>query len=83
MQELHEPIEMIGHFRAGEVLPCRFRRKNRVYHIVRVSSCWESREGVYKRYHFVVRTRSEDVYEIHFDLENMVWILDYEYSQGA
>jgi hypothetical protein len=83
VQEFHEPIEMIGHFRTGEILPCRFRWKNRVYHISRVSSCWESREGVYRRYHYVVRTRDEDVYEIHLELENMTWMLDYDYSQGA
>ncbi|OPX30769.1 MAG: hypothetical protein B1H09_04375 [Gemmatimonadaceae bacterium 4484_173] len=83
MQELGEKIEMICHFAGGGVTPCRFRWQNRVYHIVRVSSSWESRRGTVKYYHYVVRTSADDVYEIHLNTETMGWVIDCEYSNGA
>jgi hypothetical protein len=82
-EEILETVEMVSHFRNGSVIPCRFRWRNRVYSITRVNLCWESRPGVYKRYHFMVRTRSGDVYEMHFDTENLRWILDCGYTGGA
>lgn len=83
MQELGERIEMICHFAGGSVTPCRFRWQNRVYHVTRVSSSWESRRGTIKFYHYVVRTSADDVYEIHLNTETMGWIVDCEYSHGA
>jgi len=78
-----EPVEMIGHFCRGRVSPCRFRWKGRVYHVASVSSSWESREGAYPRYHYVVRTSSEDVYEIHFDTADLSWTLDFHYCEDG
>jgi hypothetical protein len=75
-----EPVEMVGHFRAGRVYPCRFRYGGRVYRVTSVSSCWESREGAYLSYHFVVRTTDDDVFEVRFDGREMRWVLDYEYG---
>jgi hypothetical protein len=82
VREYSEPVEMIGHFAGGSVQPCRFRWNGRVYHIVRVSSSWESREGAYPLYHYVVRTTGEDVYEMHFDTSDLTWTLDCHYSEG-
>jgi len=81
-EEILETVEMLGHFRNGSVVPCRFRWRDRVYPITKVSLRWESRVGAFKLYHFMVRTRSGDVYEIHFDTENLRWTLDCVYCDG-
>jgi hypothetical protein len=78
--EYGEPVEMVSWFRSGSIQPCRFRWRGRVYRVSRITSDWESRQGVYRRFHFMVRTSSGDVYEIHLDTENMRWVLDYGYS---
>jgi hypothetical protein len=78
-----EPVEMIGHFCMGRVRPCRFRWNGQVYRISSVSSQWETREGAYPLYHYVVRTRGEDVYEIHFDTSDLSWVLDFHYSENG
>jgi hypothetical protein len=83
VQELGEPIEMIGHFAGGRVSPCRFRWKGRVYRVARVSSTWESRRGGIMNHHFVVRTSAGDVYEISFNTHTLGWTVDYAYSPGA
>ncbi|MFO7950507.1 MAG: hypothetical protein R6U36_09080 [Candidatus Fermentibacteraceae bacterium] len=83
VNELGERVEMVGHFRGGSVRPCRFRWGGRVYRIVSVSSSWESRRGASRLYHFVVRTHTDDVFEVHLDTSGMCWQLDYEYDDGA
>jgi len=83
VQELGEPIEMIGHFAGGRVSPCRFRWKGRVYRVARVSSTWESRRGGIMNHHFVVRPSAGDVYEISFNTHTLGWTVDYAYSPGA
>jgi len=79
----NEPVEMIGHFCRGKVRPCRFRWNGSVYHVSSVSSHWETREGAYPLYHYVVRTSGEDVYEIHFDTSDLSWTLDFHYSENG
>ncbi len=79
-EEILEPVEVVCWFRGGGVLPCRFRWNGRVYRVERVSSSWESREGVYRRLHYMVGTRAGDSYEIHLDTESMKWTLDYRYG---
>lgn len=78
-----EPVEMIGHFARGKVRPCRFRWNGRVYRIASVSSLWETREGAYPLYHYVVRTMGGDVYEVHLDTSDLSWTLDFHYSEGG
>jgi hypothetical protein len=79
----NEPVEMIGHFCRGKVRPCRFRWNGHVYHISSVSSHWETREGAYPLYHYVIRTSGEDVYEMHFDTSDLSWTLDFHYSENG
>ncbi|MCD4776625.1 MAG: hypothetical protein K8S15_11330 [Candidatus Aegiribacteria sp.] len=78
-----EPVEMIGHFARGKVQPCRFRWHGHVYHIASVSSQWENREGTYPLFHYVVRTREEDVYELHLNISDLTWTLDFHYSENS
>jgi hypothetical protein len=82
-EEILETVEMVSWFGRGGMQPCRFRWRGRVYRITRITSTWESRQGVYRRYHYLVRTRSGDVYEMHFDPENLLWMLDCGYTGGA
>ena len=58
----------------------RFRWNGRVYRVARVSSSWESRDGVYRNLHYMVNTMSGDAYEIHLDTSSMSWRLDYGYG---
>ncbi len=78
--EYAEQIEMIAHFNSGNIRPCRFLWSGRVHHITTVSSTWDSREGAYPLYHYVVRTATEDIYEIHFNTFDLFWTLDYHYG---
>lgn len=75
-----EHIEMIAHFSSGNIRPCRFLWSGGVYHITEISSTWDSREGAYPLYHYVVRTADEDSYEIHFNTFDLFWTLDYHYG---
>ena len=79
-EEILENVEVICWFRSGCVLPCRFRWNGRVYRVARVSSSWESRDGVYRNLHYMLNTMSGDAYEIHLDTSSMSWRLDYGYG---
>lgn len=81
-EEILEPVEMVCWFRGGEVVPCRFRWNGTVHRVERVTSRWESRSGVYRSLHYMVNTRSGDAYEIHLDMENTRWMLDYRYGEA-
>lgn len=75
IEEINEPITVLTRFSGGQMDPLRFRWKDRIFDIERVTGRWEEREGQYKLHYFSVITRKEDYYELVYNTRTMGWTL--------
>jgi hypothetical protein len=75
IQEINEPITVLTRFSGGQLDPLRFKWKNRVFDIERITGKWEEHDGQYKLHYFSVITREEDFYELIYNTRTMGWTL--------
>jgi hypothetical protein len=75
IQEINEPITVLTRFSGGQLDPLRFKWKNRVFDIERITGKWEQHDGQYKLHYFSVITREEDFYELIYNTRTMGWTL--------
>jgi hypothetical protein len=74
-QEIEEPIDVIALFEKGRMRPVRFRWKERVYRIAKVTGDWQSEVGRYRLRHFAVIDEASNFFELSFDQYDSVWSL--------
>jgi hypothetical protein len=75
IQEINEPVTVLIRFSGGQLDPLRFKWKNRVFDVDRVTGKWEEHDGQYKLHYFSVITREEDFYELVYNTRTMGWTL--------
>lgn len=75
IQDINEPVTVLTRFSGGQLDPLRFKWKNRVFDIDRVTGKWEEHDGQYKLHYFSVITREEDFYELVYNTRTMGWTL--------
>ncbi len=73
--EGEESIDVIALFEKGRMRPVRFRWKERVYRIVKVTGDWQSEVGRYRLRHFAVVDEASNFFELSFDQHYSVWKL--------
>jgi hypothetical protein len=74
-QEVEEPIDVIAVFEKGRMRPLRFRWKNRVYKIQKVTGDWHSDVGRYRLRHFAVVDQAANYFQLSFDQYDAAWSL--------
>jgi len=72
-EDIFEPIEVISHFKDGELRPLRFKWNGRVYKARQLNGHWVSRQGYNKQHHFSVISDSSDYFELLFDTSDLDW----------
>ena len=75
IEEIGEPIEVIGKFQQGRIVPMRLRWQGRVYNVERITAHWVYSEGNHKEYHFALLTNQSDVWEVRLDGRTLCWTL--------
>ncbi len=75
IQEINEPVTVLTRFSGGQLDPLRFKWKNRVFDVDRVTGKWEEHDGQYKLHYFSVLTSEEDFYELVYNTRTMGWTL--------
>jgi hypothetical protein len=76
VETIDEAIEVIALFRTGKLSPLKFRWRERVYKVSRVSGHWRTDEGRTRFHHFAVLAESPDVYELCYDERGQGWKLE-------
>jgi uncharacterized protein (DUF2235 family) len=72
-EDIFESIEVIGHFKDGNLKPLRFKWNGRVYKVRQLNGYWVSHQGYNKQHHFSVISDSSDYFEILFDSSDFGW----------
>jgi len=75
IQDINESVTVLTRFSGGHIDPLRFKWRNRVVDVDRVTGKWEEHEGHYKLHHFAVVTKEKDYYELIYDTRTMGWTL--------
>jgi hypothetical protein len=75
IQDIDEAITVLTRFSGGAIDPLRFKWKNRIFNIDRVTGKWEEHDGQYKLHFFSVVTKEEDYYELIYNTRTMGWTL--------
>ena len=72
-EDIFEPIEVISHFKDGQMRPLRFKWNGRVYKVYQLNGHWVSNQGYNKQHHFSVIADTSDYFELLFDSGNFEW----------
>jgi len=75
IEEIDEPIDVIGKFMGGRIVPMRLRWQGRVYEVDQITGSWVYSESNHKEYHFALLTKQRDAWEIRFDGRTLCWTL--------
>jgi hypothetical protein len=74
-QEIEEPVDVIAVFEKGRMSPVRFKWKERVYKISKVTGTWHSEVGKYRLKYYAVMDDSSNFFELSFDERDTCWML--------
>ena len=81
--QIDETIKVVAIFGGGRKLrPAYFLWKNRKYKILQITYTWTSWEGKAKIYHFSVVDADDNLFEICYNTESMVWRLVNVQTEG-
>jgi hypothetical protein len=75
IQDINETVTVLTRFSGGALDPLRFKWRNRVFDVDRVTGKWEEREGQHKLHYFSIVTRGEDFYELVYNTRTLSWTL--------
>ena len=75
IHDINEPVTVLTRFSKGQIDPLRFKWKNRIFDVDRVTGKWEEHDGQFKLHYFSVVTKEEDFYELVYDTRTMGWTL--------
>ena len=75
VHEINESVSVLTRFSGGQMDPLRFRWKNRVFNVERVTGKWEERDGQHKLHYFAVVAKEGDFYELVYSTRTMGWTL--------
>jgi hypothetical protein len=75
IEEIGEPIDVIGKFQQGKFTPMRLRWQGRVYNVGRITSSWVYTEGEHKEYYYALETDRKDLWEVRLDSRTFSWTL--------
>jgi hypothetical protein len=74
-QDVEEPIDVIAVFEKSRMRPLRFKWKDKVYKIAKITGVWQSEVGRYKFRHFAVVDECSNFFELSFDQHDTNWTL--------
>ena len=82
IESIHDPIEVITMFSGGTMKPIRFRWKNKIVKVAKVTGDWVRHEGQNKIHYFALLADSSDYYEICYNAKDMTWQLTRVWMEG-
>ena len=74
-QDLDDPVEVIAVFSHQQLRPLRFKWKDRVYKITRVTGTWKKLEGEYIVRFFAVLDEETNVFQLMYNERLTDWTL--------
>lgn len=72
-ENIHEPIEVITHFKNGKQYPLRFKWSGRVYKVKQWNGYWMSRQGKSTQHFFSIRADNSDRMVLVYDDATLIW----------
>ena len=82
IESIHDPIEVITMFGNGQIRPIRFRWKNKIVKIAKVTGDWVRHEGQNRIHYFALLAANADYYEICYNTKEMTWQLTRVWMEG-
>ena len=76
VEHLDEKVRVRADFGGGAIKPLVFMRRGQIHKVMKVNCYWMDREGNAKIHYFSITSDSGDVYQMHFNSDDMVWHLD-------
>ena len=83
IQAVQEPIEVITVFSEGHVHPLRFKWRQRVIKVSKVTGEWVRSEGESRVQYYSVLGESSDYFELSYDPRKVQWTLMKVWLDGA
>jgi len=74
-QDVDEPIDVIAVFEKSRLRPVRFKWKDRVYKVTKVTGSWQSDVGRYRLKHFAVVDTASNFFQLSYDQQEATWSL--------
>ncbi len=75
LEQLNQPIEVLGYFGEGRMRPLRFRWRGRVVRVRRVTGEWSRPEGAGRVHYYSVVADNADYFELAYDVDQSAWRL--------
>jgi hypothetical protein len=82
LELLNQPIEVLSLFAEGRVRPLRFRWRNRVVKVRRLTGEWVRQEGIGRVQYFSVLAENDDYFELAYDVDQGSWRLCRVWMEG-
>ena len=75
LEALNQPIDVITVFAEGKLRPLRFKWRNRVVKVSKVTGEWLRDEGIGPVRYYAVLADNSDYFELAYDIEKTRWRL--------
>ncbi len=76
VEEIGDKVEVVGWFKAGKLVPLRFKWKGRTYKVREITGDWKSELGETQFHHFAVQSDTPDIYELSYNERSYIWKLE-------
>jgi hypothetical protein len=73
LESLNQPIEVLSVFAEGRLRPLRFKWRNQVVRVSRVTGEWDRQEGIGLVRYFAVLAENSDYFELAYDVQQTRW----------
>ena len=76
IEDVGDTVEVVVWFKAGRIMPLRFRWRGRTYKVRNVNADWQSEIGATRFHHYAVMSDAPDVYELSYNEHTYAWKLE-------
>jgi hypothetical protein len=76
IEDIGDAVEVVVWFKAGRIMPLRFRWRGRTYKVREVTGDWQSEIGNTQFHHYAVQSDSPDVFELSYNEHAYTWKLE-------
>ena len=75
LESIDEAVEVLTLFAGGKASPLRFRWRNKVVKVSKVTGQWMRHEGESRLYFYSILADSSDYFELCYNARNLTWTL--------
>lgn len=82
LESINETVDVLTLFAGGQASPLRFRWRNKVVRVAKVTGRWMRHEGEARLYFYSILADSSDYYELFYDARHLKWVLSKVWLAG-